>query len=53
MEMGERGDLDATDLALLARLAKDGRASLTDLAREVGLSRPLSPTASASWRPAE
>ncbi|WP_336207054.1 Lrp/AsnC family transcriptional regulator [Nonomuraea sp. LPB2021202275-12-8] len=40
MEMGERGDLDATDLALLARLANDGRASLTDLAREVGLSRP-------------
>ncbi|TDD49362.1 Lrp/AsnC family transcriptional regulator [Nonomuraea terrae] len=32
--------MDAIDLALLARLAKDGRASLTDLAREVGLSRP-------------
>ncbi|MGN9840177.1 Lrp/AsnC family transcriptional regulator [Nonomuraea sp. H19] len=40
MEIGDRGALDAIDLALLTRLAKDGRASLTDLAREVGLSRP-------------
>jgi Lrp/AsnC family transcriptional regulator, leucine-responsive regulatory protein len=40
MEIGDRGALDAIDLALLTRLAKDGRASLTDLAREIGLSRP-------------
>lgn len=36
----ENGDLDVTDARILDALAADGRISLADLAREVGLSSP-------------
>lgn len=36
---GEIGQLDRIDRKILARLQKDGRMAITDLAREVGLSK--------------
>lgn len=39
MDFSEAGDLDRFDRAMIALLAKDGRCSVTDIAREIGLSK--------------